>query len=526
MFPISMTSDMYSASASGVQTQESRPSSEPANREIPPCQIPVDYWVSLRDRSILVAERDDGHKVRLMDLRKALNSQELEKTVLKPELLQCFKEAHKHGLKRVAEKKKQADKPSFAAAMNIVQKMQGMQQFFPLFAGLGQEIMKLLSQKGRNLDFLDQPIPVEPLFQPFDENYQDKILSKIKRYFKSHDFSVRGGDVAISKVEAFVKETGIYLPRLTGLLPDLDWLRILRSAFNERAAGCGLDIDFNKTPFFLNFIRRDVADPVAAQSVFADHPCTGNLDHGPWSHCFNPLFGYELEVLDKDSWQRLIHDRLFATVFDRNLNVTPDMVMTWTAQGNDHESIGVVNYESVLDGRAPNSFQTLLVFGTLSKLLEQSLSSEHGVQECLALMKMKDAGNLPDNKARLKEKIREIRALEYAMIGLLETEGKIAAHALAKETGNPGLETFSDLLEKHPEVNWGSFTDHSVIKNMLQGMVRHYLQPGSGFTVYQQVCSEATYKLKQIHTMAEFVPNTGYVVYPAGSEPPQSCISP
>ena len=294
-------------------------------------------------------------------------------------------------------------------------------------------------------------------------------------------------------------------------------------AMTDMAADCQLPIDFTKTPFFLTFIEQDIADEILKAHGFFDHPVSGDLTHGMNIHGLQVLFGFEAGVLNEKLLAAIIDHRLFSSLLDLEPNAYSDKLVSLGSGQKPDETIVMANHRPILNGRTPNSLQALLVFGLLSQMVEKGLVDDSVADQSLKLLGLEPCGNRETDREILIENVRAIRALEYAVAGAMSRECDFAARLLGEQTGNPNLNTMNDLYLECPDANWGVFTSTAETRAMLKGMVAHYLDHKSEFTVYQQIKVEGQFKLQPLLSIDDFDPKAGYVVYPAGSEPPEVC---
>ena len=488
----------------------------------PACKISRDYWLSLRERSVTISD-----ELVVLDIKQAACSEESKDQVLSPELFDTMDSHYHHSyLREYQNQWHHRDKlcsDSMREAMGIMKVMQDIRQYPSLFAELGQKICEGIESRNQGFDFLEQPVPVLARNHRTSFDKQRSLSSRLKPYLRDGDSLYDAGE--LKKLGAFC-DVKNHMPYQKAPLPDINWLTILTEAMNKLASVHGLAMDFSKTPIFLNFVQQDIADEILKVNGFFDSPVTGNITHGMVIHACQILFGYMMGVLNEKNFAELVDERLFASVLDLNPNDTADSPVILMADEDEDEEdkkIIMVNYEALLSGRTTNSCLNLLIFGLVSQVLEKGLSDDRALEQALPLLKLPSSDDKELNRDILRQKIRSIRALEYTIAGVTFQEGAKAVDALAREVGDPQLQCLNDLFKKYSEINLGDFDNNSVVKTMQKGMVEYYLQKRDEFSVYQQVEAGQTFKLRPISSMTEFIPDTGYVVYPAGAEPPEVC---
>ena len=495
------------------------PGIELPNR-IPPCKISHELWVSLRKRSVAIAEDRDGHKLSLLDLKQVACSEDSRHLVMQPELFSTMREYYHDANIRVLQRQEAPRSRALPEAMKIMSAMQDMRRYPALFAELGQKICERLEREGFNLDEFDKPVPLRAVDHKIYDSKEEALRKILKRYLKDAGFKSR--DVNMPKLDEFCAVKN-HMPFVTGQMPEFDAFRVLTEAMTDLAAEHGLAMDFTKTPIFLNFVVQDIADEILKACGFYDSPATGNITHGMMIHACQVLFGYMMGVLNEENFAELVDERLFALVLDQDPNVMADLPVTLITDGVDDESIAMVTHRPMLNGRTPSSFQNILMFGLVSQALKAGLNDDKACVQALELLQIRASGDRLQDRQILLSKFRAIRVLEHCIAGITVGEGTKAAEALARETDNPNLKTLNDLFREYPETNWGSFGNSDEVKAMLKGMVEYYLDRRHEYTVYQQVKHQGEFRLRPITQMADFISGTGYVVYPADAEPPGVC---
>ena len=486
------------------------PQEQPTAKSIPAPTLHEGFVKSLYSRSLSVADKPDNSlSVRLFDLRQALLTANTRAQYWTSELHPLL---DKYYNEREQELPKIVCLPEGSQEARLVMKMARSVMDFrtsaSMLVALGAKLEEVLSQAVGNLSDCKEPMSVQD--QP---NLISRKLGKTQ-YTAMYELLIKMGfdktDVGRRKLKDMCHFTDT-VPCRNKEFMALDWMRIARRVLTEMSRESGLNIEFENTPFFIGFIPSDIADLIAKETLFFDHPGSGHLLHGCLPHALQTLKTAGDAKVTKQVVAELISLGRWSEAFDLNSGAICRPVQF---SASEAEQGFMVNHEPLIDGRYPVSFQRLLCWGLYSELLSSGLGSEDA-----ALNTLKKFGLTTDVRGSsislLESCIEKVRITEYLCAALTFQLGDFTAKAMATEKGN-----LEDLYTLEADYRWGRFDNDDLTEEMVRYTVIAYLNDGSHYDVYQA----GNGKLIKIERAAEVIDGVGYVVYPKDVRPPDALL--
>ena len=499
-----------------VQTELDSPQ-QAATKQLPEAERTLQK--SLHDYGVtLYTDRETGGTVRLVDLNNTVCSPESRSDVWKPELFDLFDHWRSNYVSRKSHEY-MTDAPD-SARLEAEHILEGLldDKIYPGFcSALGTRIINAITAAGGKLDFLDQPVPVKPAYNPISPDKIgatfDHVMTCLKKRYEKTSAKVPVSGLVPELIAACQYSDPV--PERILDFPELEWLQLLRQALTEEALANGVNIDFFQTPFFFSFIEQVIANEATKATLFMEHPVSGNQTHGFISHSLQVVSNARMKRLNNEKLDRLVDSGLWARTIDYepHLNTSDPVHLK---HGADETLL--VNFDTLMSGSYPDRFNTLLVFGLMSALLESKTGHAEGEQALISRYQLSvEAGETTEQT--VKRHIRNIRALEYAVAGATFALGDETAKALGQHERRGDIKQLEDLYREEPEHCWGEFGDgmfENLHARMQVAMVCHYLKPDSGYHVYKAEGG----KLKRVDSTTPYDKDGSYVVYPVAGRPP------
>ncbi|KEQ16850.1 hypothetical protein [Endozoicomonas numazuensis] len=515
---------------SGFQTQALYQSDEVSSRIRPDVvtsfqkMLPDSLIADFAKKSVKIAERVTAHSkasLRVFNFKEVVCDKQTRDLFWCPEILLPLSAYYSATQENVSKTKAMnATIPSYPEVTEAISSpLLDLRRLPKFFSELGSLIRQHLETSGIDTCFLQKPLPVTAKKSEILEDKQDTQFESFTDYLDKHGW-VEKKDYSVEKVESVCKFSDP-IPCREESLPDIDWLPILRSTFTASAKAANLPFNFNQTPLFIGYVEPIIADEIFKQTMFLDHPASGNLTHGPFTHQIQVLLSASLNSLNKKELDSIITHKQWGAAFDLSPNDNPDGPITLS---DKPEQLAMIDYETLINGCYPNTIQTLLIFGLMSSLLVNGLKTPESASDLLYSLDL-SALDTTSNKETLHQHILNIRALEYAILGATGNLCDQTADALntyIKTLSSTTMEALYSLDKTH---HWGEFILDEQSKTMTKATVIHYLQNHQPFDVYIQDLSTKTPKLRLITQISEYEENAGYIIYPKGVKPPTNCLS-
>ena len=338
-----------------------------------------------------------------------------------------------------------------------------------------------------------------------NQDLSDRIKQYDSRYRLNEDAVYNAADI---RNALLVRDSEI---------PDKNWLGALGRTLEQSCS----EIKFTHAPFFLGFIEYSIADVIACQTLFIDHPGSGNTIHGPVSHWLQVSFGFLTGKLNHPLLCDIVHHKQWGNTFD----LEPHMnFLTNLCTFYHPDQIVCFEHDILINGRFPNTLQTLLVSGMMSEMLGDAINSPEHAAEVIQFFQLPKEPDEQDTEA-IKRHWRNIRTLEYTVAGITFSLGDKAAQSLSRD--HPfEFQKLEDLYTA-PNHHWEDFATSSKLNNeLIKSCVKTYLSPDEPYDVYLQVSTENGYRLSRVHRLDELKDQGGYVIYPSGVLPPGEVLQP
>lgn len=377
------------------------------------------------------------------------------------------------------------------------------------YSCLGEKVIKALQSSGFYFEHLLSPLSVNYLGNRVNpdkvKSQEASLMEFIQECFPAATVYPR----QVDRLSQFQDQ----LPVRIRPLPEADWDGILRKVLSESYQESGINIDLCKAPFFLGAIDPAIADEIAKATLFLEHPASGNLTHGFISHPIQCCVAGHLKLMDREGLERLIDRSEWGIAIDLEPNLNPDGPLSITP--GPHQLV-MIDYETLMNGRYPDSVQTLLGMGLMSKLLRVCVDEQGRPNAYYHQFGLSD-------DVSPQQHIENIEALEYAVAGAFFQLGDFTARAVSKHHGLP-VEKLEDLYEMDNSHLWGEFMSSGLSYAMRFAAIKEYLDSPEGYTVYKQDVSSGVPKLVKVEDAMTFDGGGEYIVYPPRAFPPEAMM--